>query len=165
MIVFIPRTDPESNPGQEPDWEWLPRVCPACSGAIVGHGRRSKQAHGARTQTIRYRRGACGNCSVTITVLPAWSLPYTQYRVEVRQQSCRHYAGETPLESSAPALQDGNRSPDAATLRRWFQRRLQSLYCWLRWAQQCHFDFQPPTILAWDWTAALRILIPEPGPG
>ena len=165
MIVFIPRTDPNSNPGEEPDWEWLPRRCPACGGHVVGHGRRSKQSHGATTGSIRYRRGACCDCAVTVTVLPAWSLPYTHYRLETRQHSCEQYVSGTALDSIAPALADADRSPDAATLRRWFRRRVQSLCCWLHIARPWLFHFPPPTIFAWDWKAVALILIPESIPG
>lgn len=165
MIVVIPRTDPESNPGEEPDWEWLPRSCPQCGGPIIGHGRRRKQAHGPSTQTIRYRRGACRRCPLTITVLPAWSLPYTHYRLETRQQSGALFLAGAPLEESAPALQDPDRSPDIRTLRRWFQRRLLSWCCWLRSSAALRLYCRPPTILAWDLAAGFRILIPEPHPG
>lgn len=161
MIVVIPRTDPDSNPCQEPDWEWLPRCCPVCRAAVVGHGRRYKQAHGTTTRRIRYRRGVCSQCWLTFSVLPAWSLPYTQYRLEVRQASGEATAGGTPLENAAPALLDADRSPDPSTLRRWLQRRIESLcsglWLWRPWRS----DFCPPTILAWDWKAAALILTPE----
>jgi len=53
--------------------------------------------------------------------------------------------------------------PDPSTLRRWARRRLVSLWygakAWLRgfaWK-----ILQAPTILAWDWAAAGRILLLE----
>ena len=47
------------------------------------------------------------------------------------------------------------RSGATATLRRWFWRRMESLSFVL---------FRAPTLLAWDWRAASRILISEPNP-
>ena len=45
VIVFIPRSGDGCKPG-EYDAEWLPRQCPACCQlAIIGHGRRRRQAH------------------------------------------------------------------------------------------------------------------------
>src|ERR1039457_3410944 len=51
---------------------------------------------------------------------------------------------------------DLKRYADPCTVRRWFQRRLESLWLCLagRWPR-------PPTLFAWDWKAAHRILIPE----
>ena len=161
MIVVIPRTDPLCNPGfEEPDWEWLPRICPVCGGIVVGHGRREKSAHDERRSSIRVRRGLCTGCGRTCTVLPAWSLPGTQYGLPTRQHSAEACCGGRPVEQAAPTLRDPDRTPDASTLRRWFQRRLGSLLCWLKVR-----ILRPPTILAWDLTAGLRILIPEAKPG
>ena len=48
VIVFIPRSDDGCKPG-EYDAEWLPRQCPLCGqAAIVGHGRRRRQAREGR---------------------------------------------------------------------------------------------------------------------
>jgi len=166
MIVFIPRTDPQSNPWEEPDWEWLPETCPACAaGPVNGHGRRRKQAHGRERCSIRYRRGICKCCDQTLTVLPAWSLPYTHYTLRTRQESGAGFGSGRPLEEAAPTLADADRCPDAATLRRWFQRRVSSLDCWLRLLGSLRMWLAPPTILAWDWQWAIRILIPETSPG
>ena len=165
MFVVIPQTDPASNPGAEPDWEWLPPICPLCGGSIVGHGRRCKQAHGPTTQIIRYRRGACRRCAVTITVLPAWSLPHTHYQLQTRQQSGVRYLAGAALEQCAPPLQHADRSPDVRTLRRWFERRLMAVCWWSHSSAALRLFCRPPTILAWDLAAAVRILIPEPHPG
>ncbi|MGI8741945.1 MAG: DUF6431 domain-containing protein [Bryobacteraceae bacterium] len=166
MIVVIPRTDPEATPSRtKSTGNGFHGHCPACrEAAIIGHGRRWKQAHDERHDWIRVRRGFCKHCETTCTVLPAWSLPYSHYSVFTRQQSCEQFCDGAPLERTAPTLQDPDRIPDGSTLRRWFERRLESLLCWLYLARQAPI-FRAPTILAWDWRAALRILIPEPRPG
>lgn len=162
MLVVIPQTDPESNPNVEPDWEWLPPLCPACGqGAVIGHGRRRKQAHGEERTSILVRRGISKCCGRTCTILPAWSLPGTQYSLETRRQSYACYSCGAALEQAAPTLADPDRSPDASTLRRWFTRRIASWYCWLRILRQLGLCQQPPTIVAWDGPAAARILVPE----
>lgn len=166
MIVVIPQTDPESNPEVEPDWEWLPPRCPSCGqGSVIGHGRRRKQAHGERRTWILVRRGISKCCARTCTILPAWSLPGTQYSLETRRQSSACYACGVALEEAAPVLADPDHSPDVRTLRRWFERRLSSLCWWLGCCSKIRVFFHAPTIVAWDWQAAARILIPESHPG
>jgi hypothetical protein len=132
---------------------------------VIGHGRRRKQAHGERRTSILVRRGIAKCCGRTCTVLPAWSLPGTQYSLEIRRQSGACYACGATLEEAAPALANPDRSPDASTLRRWFQRRIDSWHRWLRILRRLGLWLQPPTILAWDWQAAARILVPESSPG
>jgi len=51
-----------------------------------------------------------------------------------------------------PICCDPDRIADAATIRRWFWRRIQSPR-FLNWM---------PTLFAWDWRAVARILIAEP---
>jgi hypothetical protein len=58
-------------------------------------------------------------------------------------------AGE-PVEQAALQCRDPNRNIDFSTIRRWFWRRIESL----------RFLFSP-TLLAWDFRAAARILAPE----
>jgi hypothetical protein len=163
MIVVIPRTWPLRK-GEAPDPgdpEWLPRICPSCSRqSVVGHGRRSKQAHDSHDARIRYRRGLCRHCGKTVSALPAWSLPYTHYSLAARQQAVERYTeqGRT-LEAAAPSLRDADLVADASTLRRWLQRRLTS--CWTCLSR---VPLLLPTILAWDWPASFRMLIPEPEP-
>ncbi len=126
---------------------------------VIGHGRRHKQAHDAQHSSIRVRRGRCKRCGTTITVLPAWSLPYTHYSLEARREAADRYIESASLEQAAPPVQNPNRVADAATFRRWFQRRLTS---W--WNCLSNAFLLVPTILAWDWTAAVRILVPEVKP-
>ncbi len=166
MTVFIPQTDLAINPYGEPDWEWLPKLCPVCGqGSVIGHGRRRKQAHEPGRTWIVVRRGISKCCKRTWTVLPAWSPPGTHYSLRTRQQSGVRYCSGERLEEAAPVLADPDRTPDAATLRRWFERRVDSLRCWLRLLRPLRMWLTPPTIVAWDWPAALRILIPESNPG
>ena len=163
MIVVIPRTWPLSKGevAEGGEAEWLPRNCPACAaGTVIGHGRRNKQAHDAHHTRIRIRRGWCKRCGKTITVLPAWSLPYTHYSLAARREALQRYVEDrAPLEQAAPAVQDADRVADPSTLRRWFQRRLAS---W--WNCLWEVPLLTPTIFAWDWLASRRILIPEAAP-
>lgn len=160
MIVVIPRTWPLRNDGstQDADLEWLPRICPACwFAAVVGHGRRQRQAYDARHSFILVRRGLCQQCHTTLTVLPAWALPKTHYSLAARAQAVERYVeGQMPLEQCAPDTPEMSRIADPATLRRWFLRRLTSWWTCLERA-----FLLVPTILAWDLAAVLRILIPE----
>lgn len=150
MIVVIPRTSPLRKGGVAEAYEpeWLPRRCPACSEwAVIGHGRRDKEAHDAQHTIICVRRGQCKQCRKTITVLPAWSLPYTHYSLAARLEALRRYTeDQAPLEQAAPATEDADRVAAPPTLRRWFQRRLQS------WMHCLHAAaISATTILAWDW--------------
>jgi hypothetical protein len=110
------------------------------------------------------RRGRCRLCGKTFTILPSWSPPYAHYTLRCRQQAwdavCSDGAG---WEQSAPLCKDAARLPDPSTLRRWASRRLVSLWygakAWLRGL--ANKFLQAPTILAWDWAAASRILLLE----
>ena len=171
MIVFIPRTWPQSNCGSaaEDEPEWLPRICPRCQQpSIRGHGRRWKSAHDQKHTRIRVRRGRCRYCGVTITVLPLWSLPYSRYSLHARVAALHRYLEQgQPLEQAAPPTLDPDRVADPATLRRWGQRRLTSLCACtaaVRVVGKLAATLWSSTILAWDWLAALRILIPEAKP-
>jgi hypothetical protein len=116
----------------------------------VGHGRRSRQAHDHGHDSIRIRRGLCNHCHRTLTVLPAWCVPNAPYNLPARQEALGRLANGKTLEQAAPDCRDPNRIADPSTIRRWFWRRLESL----------RFFFSP-TILAWDWRAAARILSVE----
>jgi len=50
--------------------------CPGCGEtAVIGHGRRRRQAHDRGHDSIRIRRGICNHCQRTLTVLPPWCMP------------------------------------------------------------------------------------------
>ena len=152
VIVFIPRSGDGCKLG-EYDAEWLPRQCPACGQmAIVGHGRRRRQAHDGWHDWILLRRGRCKVCGGTLTVLPAWCLPSAHYSLLARQQALEQLGQGMPAEQAAPHCRDPDRIADPSTVRRWFWRRIESL----------RFFAALPTLLAWDWRAASRILIAEP---
>jgi transposase-like protein len=135
----------------------LPRHCPFCGrDTIIGHGRRRKQAHDDKRDWIWVRRGRCPPCKKTFTVLPVWSPPSGHYSYECRRQACDAVANGKP----APHCRDSTRLPDDSTLRRWAWRRFISVLCGLVmsvWPVQANF-FRAPTILAWDFPAASRIL-------
>lgn len=152
VIVFIPRSG-EERKADPPEGEWLPRRCPACRQmAVIGHGRRRRQAHDGRHDWILVRRGRCKVCGGTLTVLPAWCVPGAPYSLLARRQALEQLAQGRSAEQAAPHCRDPDRLADASTLRRWVWRRIQSLRFW----------FGAPTLLAWDWRAAGRILIAEP---
>ena len=65
------------------------------------------------------------------------------------------------MEQAAPECMDPDRSADPRTLRRWAQRRLFSLWCWLKTGSLAGRFLQAPTIFAWDLIAACRILASE----
>ena len=105
----------------------------------------------------RIHRGICKFCDLTLTMLPDWLVPGGHYRLAARQQAERLATEqERPLEQCVPDSAGEKRYADPSTVRRRFQRRLESLWLWLvgRWPQ-------PPTLFAWDWKAARRIPIPE----
>ena len=152
VIVFIPWNESEGKPCA------IVRVCPACrTGSIIGHGWRSRQAHDATHTWIRIPRGICKLCHLTLTMLPGWLVPGGHYSLAARQQAA-HLASEQDrsLEDCIPDSADSDRSADPSTVRRWFRRRTQSLWLsiFVNW-------LHPPTLFAWDWTAASRTLIPE----
>jgi hypothetical protein len=143
----------------------LPRRCPRCGEhTIIGHGQRRKQAHDEDHDWIWVRRGLCRPCRVTFTILPSWSSPSGHYSFRCRQQAWRSRCNSSgSWEKSAPQTKDPDRLPDPATLRRWAQRTLASLFCsWIRfWPWQVETLLRTPTILAWDWPAAGRTLLLE----
>ena len=124
---------------------------------MIGHGWRRRQAHDASHTWIRIHRGICKRCNQTLTMLPDWLVPGGHYSLLARQQAAQLASEpQRTVEECIPDSADRDRFADPSTVRRWFHRRLESL--WLsfigKWAQ-------PPTLFAWDWKAARRILIPE----
>lgn len=113
---------------READWAdavatSIPRRCPVClQDSIVGHGRRSKQAHDEDHDWIRIRRGKCNGCGKTFTFLPPFSPPYGHYSFIARSQALQRYFWEDrSWEDSAPTVKDPDRLADPSTLRRWFR--------------------------------------------
>ena len=89
-------------------------------------------------------------------MLPGWLIPGGHYSLEARQQSERMLLEQgLPAEQCIAQIADPDRTPDPSTVRRWFRRRWESLLVSWQWI------FPPPTLFAWDWKAACRILIPE----
>jgi len=126
VILFISPLEVENN--SQTDWatpsaEGIPRKCPECSNdSVIGHGRRSKQAHDENHDWIGIRRGLCKQCWKTITFLPLFSLPYTHYSLAARSPALqRYFVQSCSLEQVVPVVKDANRVPDVSTLRRWFR--------------------------------------------
>ena len=127
---------------------------------MVGHGWRNRQAHDRQHSLIRVRRARCLRCGITITVLPAWAVPWAPYSLAARAQAVQHYVAEQmPLELCAPDTAEDARLTHPSTLRRWFQRRLAS---W--WICLVQAPVLVPTIFAWDGVATARMLMLEATP-
>ena len=151
VIVFIPRSV-DGCKAAKYDAEWLPRECPTCGRrAIVGHGRRRRQAHDGWHDWILLRRGRCKVCRGTLTVLPSWCVPGAHYSLLARQPALEQLGHGMAVEQAAPHCRDPDRIADPSTVRRWFWRRIESL----------RFFAALPTVFAWDWRVASRILLPE----
>jgi len=141
----------------------LPRRCPVCCDhTIIGHGQRLRQAHDDRHERIWVRRGMCRLCHKTFTILPDWLAPAAPFTLRCRQQACENVAAGASVEQAAPHCQDPSHSPDPSTLRRWAQRRLLSVCCWVKAGVLVGEHFlRAPTIVAWDFGAVCRILLIE----
>ena len=137
----------------------LPRRCPVCQNdTIIGHGRRLRQSHDDRRDSIWVRRGVCEPCRKTFTILPDWLAPSAHYSLHCRQQSCERIAAGDSAEQAAPHCKDSTRLPDPSTVRQWAQRRLLSVWCWIKIGVKDALVLQTPTIVAWDLSALCRIL-------
>jgi Domain of unknown function (DUF6431) len=140
----------------------LPRRCPVClDNTIIGHGRRRRQSHDGEHECLWVRRGICGTCRKTFTILPDWLAPSGHYSLRCRQQACEHIAAGDTAERAAPHCKDPARLPDPSTVRRWTQRRLVSLWSWIKIGGKDRHFLWRPTILAWDLGALCRILLIE----
>ncbi len=124
--MFIPCSAGEGN--GKADWaaagaDVIPRQCPFCRrDSIIGHGRRSKQAHDRDHDRIPIRRGLCNRCETPFTFLPSFSLPYTHYSLLARSEALRlRFVEGLSWEDSAPTVKDPNRVASPTTLRRWSQ--------------------------------------------
>ena len=100
---------PAMDANGEYDAEWLPRQCPACSQmAIVGHGRRRRQAHDGWHDWILLRRGMCKICGGTLTVLPAWCVPGARYSLLARHSALAQLAQGVSAEQATPHCRAAN---------------------------------------------------------
>ena len=168
MILFIalPESESKTDTGTTTvPLQVLPRRCPICGNrTIVGHGLRRKQAHDSQRDWIRIRRGRCPPCRKTFTILPVWSLPYCHYSIDCRQRAWDEVCANIDIgwEQAAAHCKDATRLPDPGTLRQWACGRLVSLWygakAWMCGLMPWKF-LQAPTILAWDFAAASRILL------
>jgi hypothetical protein len=104
------------------------------------------------------RRGICHPCNKTFTILPDGLAPAAPFSLRCRQQACEHIAAGASVEQAAPHCKDPSRLPDPSTLRRWAQRRLLSVYCWVKAGTIGVHPLLPPTIVAWDLGTLCRIL-------
>jgi hypothetical protein len=137
----------------------LPRQCPFCGDhTIIGHGRRLRQAHDDQHERMLVRRGICHPCGKTFTILPDWLVPSAPFSLRCRQQACECIAAGDSGEQAAPHCKDPSRSPDPSTLRRWTQRRLLSVCCWVKAGAIDEHFLRAPTIAAFDLSAVCRIL-------
>ena len=79
----------------------------------------------------------CGAESVSRAGRPSrscpigWRRPGT-YSLHCRQQACERIAAGDSAEQAAPHCKDPSRLPDPSTVRRWAQRRLLSVWCWVK---------------------------------
>jgi hypothetical protein len=104
------------------------------------------------------RRGICQPCRKTFTILPDWLALSACYTLRCRQQACERIAAGESSEQAAPHCKDPTRLPDPSTVRRWAQRRLLGVWCWLTSGAVGAHLLRAPTILAWDLGAVCRIL-------
>src|SRR5204862_3617330 len=111
-----------------------------------------------RHEHIWARRGICRPCKKTFTILPDWLAPSAHYSVHCRQQACERIAAGDSAEQAAPHCKDPTRLPDPSPVRRWAQRRLISVWCWVWAGFHAERLLRTPTILAWDVGAVCRIL-------
>ena len=79
----------------------------------------------------------CGAGSVGRAGRPSRSCPIgwrlrRTFSLRCRQQACERIAAGDSVEQAAPHCKDPSRLPDPSTLRRWAQRRLLSVWCWVK---------------------------------
>ena len=117
----------------------------------------------ARPTMTGTNASGCGAESVSRAGRPSRSCPIGWHRpgtftLRCRQQACERIAAGDSAEQAAPHCKDPTRLPDPSTVRRWAQRRLLSVWCWLRAGVNGEHFLRAPTILAWDLGALCRIL-------
>jgi hypothetical protein len=104
----------------------------------------------AMTVTIAF---GCGAAFVGRAKRPSPSCP-----IGWHQQACEQLAAGETAEQAAPHCKDPTHLPDPSTVRRWAQRRLISLWCWIKVGVKAQHFLWMPTILAWDLGTLCRIL-------
>jgi hypothetical protein len=109
VILFIALPEAKDNIDAEIPLDRLPRRCPVCENdTIIGHGRRLRQCHDDRRESIWVRRGICQPCKKTFTILPDWLAPSAHYTLRCRQEACEwitageSVASRTALQRSVP---------------------------------------------------------------
>ena len=158
LFIALPEAKDNIDPGVIP-LVLLPRRCPVCRDeTIIGHGQRLRQCHDDQRRAFWVRRGICRPCKKTFTILPDWLAPSTHYSLHCRQQACERIASGDSVEQAVPHCKDPARLPDPSTVRRWAQRRLLSVWCWVKAGIRNEHFLQSPTILAWDLGALCNIL-------
>jgi len=95
---------------------------------------------------------------MSFTILPDWLAPGAPFTLRCRRQAGENIAAGASVEQAAPHCQDPSRSPDPSTVRRWMQRRLLSVWCWVKAEAHAEYLLTIPTIVAWDLVAVCRIL-------
>jgi len=173
-ILFVPvsagREQLAASWAEDCDKFILPH-CPICKrDSMVGHGHRRKQAHDEHHSWIGIRRGRCPECGTTFTFLPLFSLPYTHFSLLARCQALwLRFREHRSWEKAMPRLKDGDRLPDASTVRRW-SRGLdcsepavsfvgQTAACVVRWLQRGNRSDPQTSPLPW-MSSALNVLWP-----
>jgi hypothetical protein len=114
---------------------------------------------------------------VTVSFLPAFSLPYTHYSLMARGEALRlRFVEGGSWEDAAPLLKDPDRVPAPSTLRRWcrsldasrpafsfLRRALQIMAQWLECGESpvfgslrlSWFTLYPCLQIAWPWPLRL----------
>jgi hypothetical protein len=113
-------------------------------------------------------------CGVTISFLPAFSLPYTHYSLIARSEALRRrFAEGSSWEDAAPRLKDADRVPAPSTLRRWchdldsscstFSFLLRAVQTMTQWPDRCDLSVFSSRRLSWPMLyPCLRVVWPWP---
>ena len=127
------RGERQHRPGVIP-LDLLPRRCPVCrNDTIIGHGRRLRQSHDDQHES---HLGAARNLSAVREDLHDLArLARTVGALQLCVADSRPVSGSPPaIPSSKPrrTAKIRSRLPDPSTVRRWAQRRLLSVWCWVK---------------------------------
>ncbi len=107
------------------------------SGLPERHDHRPRTATPPEPRRPARIASGCGAESVSRAGRPSRSCPIGSrrrrtYSLRCRQQACERIAAGDSVEQAAPHCKDPSRLPDPSTLRRWAQRRLLSVWCWVK---------------------------------